>query len=204
MKKDRYKVYCAGPLFNPHEREEMGEIAKVLQEAGFDVFLPHRDGMLFSEVYQQFLEGGHDPEASKRMIFEAIFALDVYEVLSGCDALVFNMNGRVPDEGAVSEAAMAWAMGKPVILYKSDVRSMIMGNDNPLVAGLSHFLYAKTVTDMIDQLRNRLKEGAQPLPAPLPLPVENALERGKSVAEAGRGGLPQLVETIRDLFGPSS
>ena len=39
------RVYCAGPLFNRAERDEMTDIADVLCEAGYTVYLPHRDGM---------------------------------------------------------------------------------------------------------------------------------------------------------------
>ena len=39
MEKRRYKIYCAGPLFNPKEREEMSQIASVLEHAGYSAFL---------------------------------------------------------------------------------------------------------------------------------------------------------------------
>lgn len=55
------------------------------------------------------------------------------------------MNGRVPDEGAVSEAAMAFAVGHPVVIYKNDARSLVGGKDNPLVAGLSGCEIVNTV-----------------------------------------------------------
>ena len=44
--------------------------------------------------------------------------------------------GRTPDEGAVSEAAMAWTLGKPMVAYKDDVRSLIAGRVNPPLVGL--------------------------------------------------------------------
>ncbi len=48
-----------------------------------------------------------------------------------------NMNGRVPDEGAVAEAAVAFAVGKPVIIYKNDCRTAFSGRDNSMVTGLA-------------------------------------------------------------------
>ena len=72
----------------------------------------------------------------------AIFALDAYQVVVGCGSLVCNINGRVPDEGAVAEASMAWTLGKPVVLYKQDIRTAVSGRDNPLVAGLAEFAVA--------------------------------------------------------------
>ena len=55
------------------------------------------------------------------------------EVLEACQGLVLNMNRRVPDEGAVAEAAMAWVAGKATVLYKAASGSLIQGSDNPLV-----------------------------------------------------------------------
>ena len=50
-----------------------------------------------------------------------------------------NINGRVPDEGAMVEAGIAWNAGKHVVIYKSDSRTLLNGNDNPLLLGLSDF-----------------------------------------------------------------
>ncbi|MBM9519121.1 hypothetical protein JWG39_04725 [Desulforhopalus vacuolatus] len=47
------KIYCAGPLFNNKEREEMQEIADGLEANDFDVFLPHRDGFEFANLSDQ-------------------------------------------------------------------------------------------------------------------------------------------------------
>ena len=55
------RIYCAGPLFNRPEREEMAEIARALEAAGFGVFLPHRDVFLFEDVHREFARGGYEP-----------------------------------------------------------------------------------------------------------------------------------------------
>ena len=41
MPSSRVKIYCAGPLFNAAERQEMTAIADLLVEHGYDVYLPH-------------------------------------------------------------------------------------------------------------------------------------------------------------------
>ena len=123
MDAGRLRVYCAGPLFNRKEQEEMLQISEALEEAGFDTFLPQRDGLELSKCVDELVREGMTVEEAGRLMAEAIFALDVYQVLEGCHMLVANLNGRVPDEGAVSEAAIAWARGKPVIAYKADMRS---------------------------------------------------------------------------------
>lgn len=132
-------VYCSGPLFCPEERASMSCIATALEEAGYETFLPQRDGL---EPYALPLADGPMARApgSKKigaLIGRAIFDLDVFQVVERCCALVLNMNGRVPDEGAVAEAGIAFASGKPVVIYKNDARTAFGGHDNSMVTFLS-------------------------------------------------------------------
>jgi nucleoside 2-deoxyribosyltransferase len=150
--RETQRVYCAGPLFNEIERQEMTAIAAGLRQSGFEPFVPHADGLEFAKVQPYLASQGYDAAAAGRLLHEAIFSLDVYQVVVGCGSLVMNMNGRVPDEGAVSEAAIAWTLGKPVVIYKADARSKVSGRDNPLVVGLSNF---ETV-DQIESLGEAL------------------------------------------------
>ena len=138
-------VYCAGPLFCQSEREEMMAIADLLVDHGYRVYLPHRDGMEFRLIHEILVERGWEPPEAAQFLHAAIFALDVYQLAVECDCMVWNLNGRVPDEGAVSEAAMAWTFGKPLVAYKDDVRSLIAGRVNPLLVGMTDF---QTVDDI--------------------------------------------------------
>jgi len=70
------------------------------------------------------------------------------EVLEACQGLVLNMNRRVPDEGAVAEAAMALVAGKATVLYKAASGSLIQGSDNPLVLGLGNFVSVSTIPEI--------------------------------------------------------
>lgn len=161
----------------------MAEIARTLADAGFSVFLPHRDGFVFADVHREFLRGDYESAEAARMIQQAIFWLDTYEVVSGCQGLVLNMNGRVPDEGAVAEAAMAWVAGKAVVLYKADSRSLIQGRDNPLVLGLGNFVSVSTIPE-IAYAFTQLFRARRPGPkAPLPRAVESAVESGRRLAK---------------------
>lgn len=139
------KIYCAGPLFNTKEKEEMQEIAATLEENNFKIFLPQRDGFEFSNLSKEFKELGIPEKIVNIILNKAIFTLDVFQVLDS-DGLVLNMNGRVPDEGALVEAGIAWNSGKKVVIYKSDTRSLINGNDNPLVLGLSNFMTVNEIS----------------------------------------------------------
>src|SRR2546425_4087678 len=127
------QVYCAGPLFNELERREMGDIAQVLEAAGYTTFLPHRDGLEFARLLPELQHIAPTPAAGDIILQKAIFSLDVFQLLSCSDAVVANINGRVPDEGTVVEAALAWLAGKALILYKNDSRSVLSGSDNPML-----------------------------------------------------------------------
>jgi nucleoside 2-deoxyribosyltransferase len=152
------RVYCAGPLFNEPERREMTSIADSLRQTGFEPFVPHADGLEFAKVQPYLAAQGYDAAAAGRLLHEAIFALDVYQVVVGCGSLVMNMNGRVPDEGAVAEAAMAWTLGKPIVIYKADARTKVTGRDNPLVVGLSDFETVEEIAELGQALVARQAE----------------------------------------------
>ena len=141
------KIYCAGPLFNVKEKEEMAEIAAVLEAHSFEVFLPQRDGIEFADLVESFDSLGIPEGEARDVLNRAVFSLDVVQVLDS-DGLVLNMNGRVPDEGAVVEAGIAWSAGKRVVIFKNDTRTLVSGNDNPLLLGLSDF----TTVDNISKI----------------------------------------------------
>ncbi len=141
------KIYCAGPLFNPKEREEMDCIAFTLEKSGYKVFLPHRDGLELAKILPIFRDRGFSEKDASRILNHAIFCLDIYEVIDS-DGLVVNMNGRVPDEGAMIEAAVAWSHEKEIVIFNSDCRTLIEGNCNPLVMGLTDFEYVSSYEDI--------------------------------------------------------
>lgn len=143
VEKNRRKIYCAGPLFNPKEREEMAEIASLLEDAGYFVFLPQRDGLEFAKLFPRFVEKDIAPQEAQGILNMAIFSLDVFQIMDA-EGLLLNMNGRVPDEGAMVEAGIAWAHNKVIVVFRSDCRSLIEGNCNPLVLGLSDFSVVST------------------------------------------------------------
>ncbi len=180
----RHRVYCAGPLFNRSEQQEMAEIARTLEAAGFSTFLPHQHGFVFTDAYREFLREGYDPREAARMLQEAIFCLDTYEVVSACHGLVLNMNGRVPDEGAVAEAAMAWMAGKAVVLYKSDSRSLIHGQDNPLVAGLGKFQRVSTLEEIAYAFAQLFRAKPKGPASAIPREVKRSVDAGRRLSKS--------------------
>ena len=202
MGNGRTRVYCAGPLFNEKEREEMQQIAGRLEACGFDTFLPQRDGLELTTCVDELVRQGFTPDRANRLMGQAIFALDVHQVLHVCDLLVANLNGRVPDEGTVSEAAMAWSRGVPVIGYKADSRSVFASQDNPLVAGLFGFRLCQSI-DEIEQAVRTATDALDRRVAPADdfvgpgSEIWSALQRSRAVADV----IDVIVKHESDMIG---
>jgi len=151
------RVYCSGPLFCPGEIAIMTKIATTLENAGFEAFLPHRDGLepFFLKHANNKLMNSALSQPISRSLSKSGFALDLVEVILACDFFLVNLNGRVPDDGAVSEMGMAFAAGKPVLIYKDDIRTPLMGFDEPMITGASCF--SETVSK-IEDIPSRLQQ----------------------------------------------
>ena len=207
---DPIRVYCAGPLFNQSERDEMQAIADVLAKAGFGVFLPHRDGMEFRLIHRILVERGRESNQAALFLHAAIFALDVFQLAVECDAMVWNLNGRVPDEGAVSEAAMAWTLGKPLIAYSDDVRSLIAGRMNPLLVGMVDFSTVDEIAAIPEVLsREILNQPAVPSPRESLSPnMQSAVSDGEKLWHVltqrhEHCDDERIADAVTKLFAPS-
>lgn len=177
------RIYCSGPLFCPEERAGMARIASVLEAAGYATFLPQRDGL--ERVALPLLDGllGRTLGAGRAggRMSQAIFDLDVFQVVERCQGLVINLNGRVPDEGAVAEAALAFAVGRPVVIAKDDRRAPFAGLDNSMVLGLSSLPRTiERVGDLPDAVAAALA-AASPAPGPLAPRLAESVERGRRI-----------------------
>ncbi|MGC1274522.1 MAG: nucleoside 2-deoxyribosyltransferase [Planctomycetaceae bacterium] len=203
------KVYCAGPLFSECERQEMTAIADALVADGYRVYLPHRDGMEFRLVLEVLVERGWTPSVAAAFLHAGIFALDVYQLAVDCEAMVWNLNGRVPDEGAVSEAAIAWTLGKPLVAFKDDVRSMICGRDNPLLVGLVEFETVENIASLPDALAAAIDRSVdEPVPVErMPAKLRQAILDGRRLWDAMRErdaaqSDALIADIVEELFAP--
>lgn len=188
-----FKIYCAGPLFNDKEKEEMAEIAAILEESGFRVFLPHRDGFEFAHLLDIFKKIGVPEAKANRLLHKAIFTLDVYQVLDS-DGLILNINGRVPDEGATVEAGIAWNAGKQVVIYKNDARTLINGTDNPLLLGLSGFISIDNISEIPIVFQELFaKDAIDSKTAIDNSRVQEFYQKGKIVAELTQNGYDKTM-----------
>ncbi len=119
------KIYFAAPLFNEAEKAYNLQLARVLEEAGYFVFLPQRDGY----------EAPKMPGMTEEEKAVKIFAADI-AAIDESDVLFMVLDGRVPDEGACVELGYAFAKGKRCYGIRSDVRAAERGLElNPMLTG---------------------------------------------------------------------
>jgi nucleoside 2-deoxyribosyltransferase len=133
-------VYCSGPMFSVGDKWEQQAVAAALEGARYITYLPQRDGIEVGRVMQlvnhPMLEGWIANHVMA-VVRKWVFALDMFQLLERCKSLVFNLDGRVPDDGSVVETAAAFTAGKPIVIYKTTPITMLAGTDNPMVQGLS-------------------------------------------------------------------
>jgi nucleoside 2-deoxyribosyltransferase len=134
------KIFLSGPMFSPADLWEQAQIKSVLVAAGFETYLASEDGIEDDVLIQNLKTPLMEMTAyqSVAIIVQKIgWTLDIYMATYGCDGMVFNMNGRVPDEGSVAEVANAYAVGMPVVTYKNTSITMWGPFDNPMLAALN-------------------------------------------------------------------
>ena len=134
------KIFLSGPMFSPADLWEQAQIKAVLVGAGFDTYLASEDGIEDDVLIRNLKTPLMELTAYQTvaiMVQKIGWTLDIYMATSGCDGMVFNMNGRVPDEGSVAEVANAYAAGMPIVTYKNTSITMWGPFDNPMIAALN-------------------------------------------------------------------
>lgn len=86
----RMRIYFAGPLFTPYERDYIDRCAAKLRAEGFEVFVPH-EIKLPNPVTAKFI---FDIDSSEVMRANAVLAL---------------LDGPMVDDGTASEIGIFWA-----------------------------------------------------------------------------------------------
>lgn len=99
------KLYFAGPLFTQAERDWNARMGAALAKAGHEVFLPQ------TEV-----------KAIATLDADAIFQVDV-DGVRAADAVVAVMDGADPDSGTSFECGLAYALGLPIVVVRTDFRA---------------------------------------------------------------------------------
>jgi nucleoside 2-deoxyribosyltransferase len=132
-------VYVAGPLFNTHERWYLEQIAAVLEGAGYQTYLPHRDAGVLDK--------------SKPGERERVFHADL-DALDACDFCVALLTGADHDSGTSLELGYLFAKGKPLFGVTDDVRSL-----NNMIWGVCAHgeTIVRRVEDLLPLIQRRIK-----------------------------------------------
>jgi len=114
------RVYAAGPLFTAAERAWNKWFAGELRARGHDVILPQVEAARF------ITRGSID--------FAGIFSMCIQQIREA-DAVVAIFDGADVDSGTAFECGYGYAIGKPILGVRTDLRSG--GEENGVNAMLS-------------------------------------------------------------------
>ena len=142
------KIYIAGPMFSEAEMIYNERISHLLEGNGYGTFLPQRDAADVGDLR----DAGMTWEQANSHIFEQ----DIQGIRDS-DIVLFVLDGRVPDDGACVEIGYAYAMGKECIGLKTDPRSFMGEQDNPMIIGALRNRIAKNPDDLLEFLSDLSK-----------------------------------------------
>ena len=86
------RIYLAGSIFTPYERSFLGDCAERLRAEGFDVLVPHEQGLIGLEATPA-----------------AVFAVDAGGVESA-DAVLAILDGPSVDDGTAAEIGLFYGL----------------------------------------------------------------------------------------------
>ena len=118
----KYKVYLAAPLFSDAERAYNTQIADLLRENFFEVYLPQ--------------DTGDDSDTRKREEQKRLFSLNK-KAIEDADIIIAVIDGADADSGTAWEMGYAFAKGKRVIALRTDFRRMGINEQVNLMLELS-------------------------------------------------------------------
>ena len=135
------KLYFAAPMFTTPERAWNADVTSALRAAGHEIFLPQEQ------------EHGLDAKG--------IFANDVGGI-DAAEGLLAIMDGPDPDSGTCWEVGYAYATKKPIVLVRTDFRSLAgdAGDYNPMLtqsATVRLDLPAASTTEVVSAILETLE-----------------------------------------------
>ena len=119
-KQKRIKIYMAAGLFNGAQTRFNSDLARRL-EKNYEIVLPQRDGFEFGSLTAA-LEGKLPAQDVRPAVDDIIYSLDMGRFIPSSDVVVANLDEPI-DEGLAVEITHARLLGKPVIGFRTDIRS---------------------------------------------------------------------------------
>lgn len=135
------KIYIAAPMFSYAELRYNEIVADILEQNAFEVFLPQRSGYKLVELMNKMTPC----EARKK-----IFTKDISAVKEA-DIVIIVLDGRTIDEGACVELGFGYALGKLCYGLKTDPRTMMNGQINPMISECLQNIFA-SVEELVLEL----------------------------------------------------
>ena len=117
-------------------------VATQIEKIGYNVFLPQRSGYKFIELLKEM-----SPAEARKKIF-----IKDYTAVQNADILVIILDGRTIDEGACVELGIGYTLGKICYGLKSDPRTMMNGQINPMISECLSGIYTH-LNDLLLTLR---------------------------------------------------
>jgi nucleoside 2-deoxyribosyltransferase len=123
------KVYFAGPLFTPYERDFIDRCAAQLRAVGFDVFVPHE----------------HELALDGTVTAERIFAKD-WAALREANAVLAILDGPLIDDGTACEIGIFYGLmrtdesKKGIVGLVTDLRALRDSERDGEARGLNLFV----------------------------------------------------------------
>jgi len=192
MPTTRNRVYLAGPMFSMADKGQQADLATALKKE-FGVHLPQTDGIEVASVMallnDPLLHAGIMLEAPLAQRFvtwgtRAVVALDIYQAVEGCQCVVLNLDGRVPDEGSLVEATVAWYAGRPVVPFKTTPITELGVNSNPMVDAITRWLPPVSDVAQVPQaVRSALSAGREVNLGLVPPEIQQLCQLGRTVWE---------------------
>jgi len=142
-KETRPRAYYAAGLFNDGERWFNLKVKSMLDDLGYQTWFPQED----AGFIEDYIDQGMTLDEARHHIFEQNL-----EAVRHSDVLIFNLDGRVPDEGACIEAGVAFGWDKRLIGLQTDFRAVEPGGNNLMIDGVLKYEIAKSVDELRDML----------------------------------------------------
>ena len=111
----KQSIYLASPFFNEYERELVKKFAKILREAGHDVFVP----------MEHFIPNGE--ELPNHIWGKKVFKIDA-DAINASNLVIALYHGLYSDSGTAWEIGYAYGIGLPVFVIhvNKDIEASVM------------------------------------------------------------------------------
>jgi nucleoside 2-deoxyribosyltransferase len=107
------KIYLAGPLFSPAQRNFLDDCALRLRGAGLECFVPHQES------------GRLDSTSARSISARSVFDLDYREGIAKANALVAWLDGPTVDDGTACEIGIYYGLLQQGVAWRKGILGLV-------------------------------------------------------------------------------